>query len=356
MSEPARARARPPSPSTDTAAAPEYQRQGRVRAPEPVRETNPVSPDAAPDVSTTTSRPCRFPTAGASSTRSAISDRWFDPYNRNILKADKPVHDDWFFNLGVISDTVVEVRDVPTPVGLSSTRSAGEIDVFGNSDQTRRDSEPRARVRVLQGRHRIQTAGVRVPVHAGVQRELHASSKKSSASTRTRATGARAPTNFVGIQEAFVDKHLRNVSDRFDFDSIRVGIQPFSSDFRGFLFQDNQLGVRLFGNRRNNVNQYNLAWFRRIEKDTNSGLNDVGKSLRDDDIFIANLYWQDLPVPRVHLAGSWSRTTATAKTTTITTIRTASSFGPRRSASSGRAVTTSATSATTATATSAVST
>ena len=85
---------------------------------------------------------------------------------------------------------------------------------------------------------------------------------------RTRAD------DFVGIQAAFVDKHLRNVSDRFDFDSIRVGIQPFSSDFRGFLFQDNQLGVRLFGNRRNNVVQYNLAWFRRIEKDTNSGLND----------------------------------------------------------------------------------
>ncbi len=62
-------------------------------------------------------------------------DRWFDPYNRNILKADKPVHGDWFFNLGVISDTVVEVREVPTPVGISSTHSPGEIDVFGGSDQ-----------------------------------------------------------------------------------------------------------------------------------------------------------------------------------------------------------------------------
>ena len=42
-----------------------------------------------------------------------------------------------------------------------------------------------------------------------------------------------------------IDKHLRNVSHRYDFDSLRVGIQPFSSDFRGFLFQDAPFGVRL---------------------------------------------------------------------------------------------------------------
>src|SRR6201999_2042934 len=104
---------------------------------------------------------------------------------------------------------------------------------------------------------------------------------------------------FVGVQEAFVDYHIRNVSDRYDFDSIRVGIQPFSSDFRGFLFQDNQLGVRLFGDRDNNRWQYNLAAFQRIEKDTNSGLNDLGQPLRHDSIFVANLYRQDLPFPGI---------------------------------------------------------
>ena len=99
-----------------------------------------------------------------------------------------------------------------------------------------------------------------------------------------------------GMQAAFVDIHLRNVSDRFDFDSIRFGIQPFSSDFRGFLFQDNQLGVRLFGNRDNNIFQYNVALFQRLEKDTNSGLNDLSEPLRDDYVFAANFYWQDLLV------------------------------------------------------------
>ena len=51
--------------------------------------------------------------------------------------------------------------------------------------------------------------------------------------------------DFLGVQEAFVDYHIRNVSERYDFDSVRVGIQPFSTDFRGFLFQDDNLGVRV---------------------------------------------------------------------------------------------------------------
>jgi hypothetical protein len=54
--------------------------------------------------------------------------------------------------------------------------------------------------------------------------------------------------------------------------------------------------VRLFGTRDNNIYQYNLAWFRRMEKDTNSGLNDISEDLRDDDVFLANLYRQDFPV------------------------------------------------------------
>src|SRR6185436_4263403 len=67
-----------------------------------------------------------------------------------------------------------------------------------------------------------------------------------------------------------------------------------SSDFRGFVFQDVQLGARLFGNRDNNLYQYNVAYFHRLQKDTNSGLNDVGHELRNDQVVIASLYAQDL--------------------------------------------------------------
>ena len=100
---------------------------------------------------------------------------------------------------------------------------------------------------------------------------------------------------FAGLQELFLDYHLRNVSDRFDFDSIRVGIQPFTSDFRGFLFIDQPLGIRLFGNRNNNRWQYNVAAFARLEKDTNSGLNDITLRPRKDYLLTANLFRQDFP-------------------------------------------------------------
>jgi hypothetical protein len=273
-----------------------YQRQGRVRAPEAARATNPVSPIPRPTIDDYVSSvpiPDRWRIVDALGYR----DRWFDPYNRNVLKADKPVYgEDWFFNLGVISDSVVEVRDLPTPVGLSSTHSPGEIDVFGSDDQLAAIQNIAFEFEYYKGdtvfkppEYEFRFTPVVNVNYLKLDEVLGVNVDPKDGRTRT--------DNFVGIQAAFVDKHLRNVSDRFDFDSIRVGIQPFSSDFRGFLFQDNQLGVRLFGTRRNNVVQYNLAWFRRIEKDTNSGLNDLGQALRDDDIFIANLYWQDLPVP-----------------------------------------------------------
>ena len=47
-----------------------------------------------------------------------VPDRWrivdtlgypqhlLDPYNRNVLKADKPVHGDWFFNVTAFSDSL----------------------------------------------------------------------------------------------------------------------------------------------------------------------------------------------------------------------------------------------------------
>ena len=63
-------------------------------------------------------------------------ERWWDPYNRNVLKADKPVMgDDWFFNLSMIADTVGEIREVATPVGAISTNNPGGNDVFGSADQ-----------------------------------------------------------------------------------------------------------------------------------------------------------------------------------------------------------------------------
>src|SRR6185369_1267825 len=63
-----------------------------------------------------------------------------------------------------------------------------------------------------------------------------------------------------------------------------------------------QPGVRLFGNWFSNRLQYNLAAFWRLEKDTNSGVNTVF-DLRDDQVFAANVFYQDFPVKGFTLEG-----------------------------------------------------
>lgn len=93
------------------------------------------------------------------------------------------------------------------------------------------------------------------------------------------------------LQEAFVEIHFSDLSNNYDFISSRSGIQPFVSDFRGFIFSDTNLGFRVFGNLDNNKLQYNFAYFNMLEKDTFSGLNTFDS--RHQNIFIANVYRQD---------------------------------------------------------------
>src|SRR5439155_3452105 len=78
-----------------------------------------------------------------------------------------------------------------------------------------------------------------------------------------RQTIRRTDSN-VGLQELFFEKRLFTERAHFDFASLRLGIQRFTSDFRGFIFSDEQPGARLFGTLRNNVFQYNLAFFQMV--------------------------------------------------------------------------------------------
>ena len=76
-----------------------------------------------------------------------VPDRWrlietigvlesvWDPYNRNPIKGDRPIFgEDWFVNVAIISDTVVEPRTFPQPIGVQTTRDANDLDLFGGAD------------------------------------------------------------------------------------------------------------------------------------------------------------------------------------------------------------------------------
>jgi len=226
-----------------------------------------------------------------------VNERWFDPYNQNTLKGDRPIlgTKDWFLSVNVISDTVYEPRRLPTPVSPTTSRRAGALDVFGGREQTVFSQTLITGFVLYKGDTSFKPPDYEYRLTLAFNYNRVEVEEDGVLNIDPRQGNTRRDTH-TGLQELFFDKHLRNVSDRYDFDSLRIGIQPFNSDFRGFLFQDQQFGVRLFGNRDNNFYQYNLAWFRRIEKDLNSGLNDVSESLRDDDVYIANIYKQDFPV------------------------------------------------------------
>jgi len=234
---------------------------------------------------------------------------WFDPYNQNVLKGDLPVggepwlrerfpdlarrlEPDWFLNLGAVSDSLVELRRLPTPVGPQATRRPGSYDVFGYGSQSTVAETLVVSMSLIKGDTTFRPPDYEfrfTPAFNVNRSEV----REVRALTVDPREGVMRNDAHAAIQELFADVHLRNVSPRYDFDSVRVGIQPFNADFRGFLFQDVPFGARLFGSRDNNRWQYNLAWFRRLEKDTNSGLNEA--RLRRDDTFIANIYRQDLP-------------------------------------------------------------
>ena len=220
---------------------------------------------------------------------------WFDPYNQNPLKGDLPVVRDWFVNVGVVSDTLVEMRALPTPVGPQTALGPDSLDVFGQGRQSTFAQTLVVSLAAIKGDTTFKPPDYEVRLVPAFN--FNRSEVEEVRALRVNpGEGRTREDNHVGLQEAFVDVHLRNVSARYDFDSLRAGIQPFISDFRGFLFNDVPLGVRLFGTRDNNRWQYNLAWFRRLEKDTNSGLNDLGAAPRRDDVVVANAYRQDWPV------------------------------------------------------------
>ncbi|GGZ14043.1 hypothetical protein [Novosphingobium colocasiae] len=236
-----------------------------------------------------------------------VKERWQDPYHQNTLKGDRAIdrakvpwlpirEDDWFFSLSAVSDTVLEPRTFPIPVGVQTTERPGSLDVFGKDASFVFSQTFLLGLGLTKGNtafkpphieYRVALAFNYNYVNVPERRVLHVEPSKPS----------HRADHFVGVQEAFIDYHLRNVSDRYDFDSVRVGVQPFQADFRGFLFNDQQLGIRFFGNRDDNRVQYNLAAFWRLEKDTNSGLNSVVQSPRDDLLFIANIYRQDFLIP-----------------------------------------------------------
>jgi len=252
------------------------------------------------------------------------------PYKQSVLKGDVPViGQDIFLNLTASTQTEVEFRRVPTASGVSAA-VPGAYEFFGESEQIGIQNNLAFSVELFKGETAFKPlewaiklepvfnvnylnareTGVVSPdprgsiggnnntpppdngfvFDPGDIDALLNGQIGSADSFRARRNIVRTKDYFA-LQQAFGEIHLRDLSDNYDFIALRGGNQPFNSDFRGFIFNDINLGARVFGNWRNNRFQYNVAGFDMREKDTNSELNTFDD--RDQEVVIANFYWQD---------------------------------------------------------------
>ncbi len=218
----------------------------------------------------------------------------WDPYNQNRLKGDLPIHgQNLFLDLSAISDTMVEARQLPTPSGISANRP-GSLTFFGHEGQLLLTQTMSFSADLFQGDTAFRPVDWRVKgsLVANVNDLQVAENGIVNPDVRN---GTSRLDGFVALQELFGELKLADLSPNYDFVSARVGIQPFNSDFRGFIFSDTNLGARVFGSYESNRDQFNLAFFDRLEKDTNSGLNTF--DARHQQVSIANFYRQDFLVP-----------------------------------------------------------
>ena len=216
-----------------------------------------------------------------------------DPYNTNLIKGDLPIlGKDWFFSFTGISDTLAESRTLPTPSGVSAVKPTS-ITIFGKDNQNLFNENVIASLDLFQGDTAFKPIEQRYKVTLiGNLNYLHL--RENGLVKPDVRRGTSRTDGDVALQEFFYERKIQDLSPNYDFVSFRAGSQPFNSDFRGFVFNDTNLGVRLFGNYASNRYQYNLVAFDRLEKDTNSGLNRM--RFRHQKGVIANVYWQDFLV------------------------------------------------------------
>jgi Carboxypeptidase regulatory-like domain len=223
---------------------------------------------------------------------------WYDPFSRNKLKGDQPI---WpsllgqqtFLNITASSETFFDGRRVPSPSGVSSAQS-GSSSFFGRGEQAFIDQTLRFTFDLFHGDASFKPVDWRIRITPEISLNDLSVRELGIVSPDVRKGTNRFDTH-LGFQEAFAEIKLRDLSNNYDFISARAGIQQFNADFRGFLFVDEQPGLRLFGDLHSERIEYNAAYFNFLEKNTNSALNSF--ALRNQQLLLANIYLQDFFFP-----------------------------------------------------------
>jgi hypothetical protein len=236
--------------------------------------------------------------------------RWYDPFNHNRFKGDQPIWPEIFgqqvfLNFTGTATTFLEGRRVPTPSGVSAAQP-GSANFFGKGDQFFLDQTFRFSFDLFHGDTSFKPVDWRIRITPEFSLNYLDVQELGIVGPDVRK-GTTRFDDHIGLQEAFVEVKLRDLSPNYDFVSARAGIQQFNADFRGFLFVDEQPGLRIFGDWRSDHIEYNAAYFNFLEKNTNSGLNTL--TLRNQQVVLANVYLEDFFFPgyTAEFVGAWNK-------------------------------------------------
>ncbi len=221
-----------------------------------------------------------------------VQGRLLDPYNQNVLKGDYPIiGQHTFLNITASTNLLQEFRQVPTPTTpFESTTDPFAEEFFGNPDQYFYSQNFLVSFDLFHGDAAFKPMDWRLKVTPVFNLNYLDVEELAVVNPDVTRGTTRARQDFA-LEEWFVETKLADLSPNYDFVSVRAGSQPFVSDFRGFIFADVNRGVRVFGNRFANRDQFNVVWFDQTEKETNSLLNTFDD--RQQNTVIANYYRQD---------------------------------------------------------------
>jgi hypothetical protein len=239
-----------------------------------------------------------------------VQGHWYDPYNHNRWKGDEPIWPELFgqqvfLNFTGTAETFVEGRDVPTPSGVSSAQP-GSSNFFGKGGQFFLDQTFRLSFDLFHGDTSFKPVDWQIRITPEASLNYLDVQQLGIVSPDVRK-GTTRFDDHVGLQEAFFEYKIADLSPNYDFVSARAGIQQFNADFRGFLFVDEQPGLRIFGDLDSDRLEYNAVYFNLLEKNTNSDLNSFAS--RDQQVVLANIYVQDFFFPgyTAEFVGAWNK-------------------------------------------------
>ena len=132
---------------------------------------------------------------------------------------------------------------------------------FGRPDQFVYNQNFSFSVDLFHGDAGVQAGRLARQGDAGLQRQLPGRQRTGRRQPR-RAQGHRPRPDLLRPGRVVRRDKLADLSPDYDFVSVRVGSQPFISDFRGFIFSDTNRAVRLFGTLNSNRDQFNLDLLR----------------------------------------------------------------------------------------------